>query len=407
MRLKILVVNSLYFPNEFGGAESGVRLLVEGLAAEKVDVVVATLAAEGSWQQGTVNDIPVIRMPLRNIYWPFERQKSASIALRPIWHALDAYNPIMERALASVIDEVKPHVVHLNNVAGFSSSAVQAAKSRGVPVVQTLHDYYWACPRSDMFRNGRNCTGQCQDCHIYTWGRRRVAPSIDAVCGVSEAVLTTVEKYTPFSEHARREIIYNLNRPAPALTLRNNKAPFERTTIGYIGRLHPTKGIETIFEALRQLQDLPVNLKVAGRGQPDYEAQLRELAEGLPAQLVGYRDPTSFFSEIDLLVVPSIWNEPFGRVVQEAFACGVPVIGTDRGGIPEALGPGNPAGLRFEAGNSTQLAAIVRQIISTGLPAADLTKAALERSAAFEPSAIIPKQVSLYEELAGEAPPRG
>lgn len=145
-------------------------------------------------------------------------------------------------------------------------------------------------------------------------------------------------------------------------------APLPRTgsagdmVIGYIGRLVLYKGVGLLLEALA---GLPVGcrLRLVGSG-PD-EAALRQLAQrlGLAERVQFMRAvPTTevprVLAEVDVLVLPSLsrpnWTEQFGRVLIEAMACGVPVVGSDAGEIPHVIGA---AGLVVPEGDVTALRA--------------------------------------------------
>lgn len=110
-------------------------------------------------------------------------------------------------------------------------------------------------------------------------------------------------------------------------------------TIGLLGQIAPHKGHDDAIEAMRDL-GAGFRLLIAGKGDSEYEASLKRKAAGLPVEFLGFASLPEFFRLIDILIVPS-WEEPFGIVLLEAMASGVPVIATDRGGpldiIPSAL----------------------------------------------------------------------
>jgi glycosyltransferase involved in cell wall biosynthesis len=107
-------------------------------------------------------------------------------------------------------------------------------------------------------------------------------------------------------------------------------------------------------------------------------------------------DPAAFFSEIDALVVPSIWEEPLGRVVHEAFAFGKPVLASRMGGIPEIVQDG-VNGILVEASSSTALATAMRAACDNPASLARMGRAALECSPAFERSAILDQYQAILE----------
>jgi glycosyltransferase involved in cell wall biosynthesis len=77
-------------------------------------------------------------------------------------------------------------------------------------------------------------------------------------------------------------------------------------------------------------------LVIAGRGESGYTETLKKKSVGMPIEFAGFAPLPDFFEKIDILLVPS-WEEPFGIVLLEAMAAGVPVIATDRGGPPDIL----------------------------------------------------------------------
>lgn len=149
--------------------------------------------------------------------------------------------------------------------------------------------------------------------------------------------------------------------------------------IGYIGRLVPEKGIDTLLHAFAQVTGAG-ELLVVGDGP--HESELRALAYslGIAARcrfvpVVSYTQVADYLNLMDVLVLPSRttlhWKEQFGRVLVEAMGCGVAVVGSDSGAIPEVMGS---AGLVFEEGDAAALTAILAQL--TADPALRRAKAA-------------------------------
>jgi glycosyltransferase involved in cell wall biosynthesis len=106
-------------------------------------------------------------------------------------------------------------------------------------------------------------------------------------------------------------------------------------TVGLIGQISPHKGHDDAVEAIRQLSG-EFRLLIAGKGEARYEAALRKKAAGLRVEFVGFVSLPEFFEKTDILIVPS-WEEPFGIVLLEGMASGIPIISTNRGGPPEIL----------------------------------------------------------------------
>jgi glycosyltransferase involved in cell wall biosynthesis len=139
------------------------------------------------------------------------------------------------------------------------------------------------------------------------------------------------------------------------------KRPGDGMVIGYLGRLVEPKGVQTLIAALAKLPADCV-LKIVGDGVT------REALEKQAAYF-GVRDRVTFVPQVpsgqvpdmlnsfDVLVLPSLttptWKEQFGRVLIEAMACSVPVVGSDSGEIPNVIGA---AGFVFHEGNAEALA---------------------------------------------------
>jgi glycosyltransferase involved in cell wall biosynthesis len=117
--------------------------------------------------------------------------------------------------------------------------------------------------------------------------------------------------------------------------------------LGYVGRLLEMKGLDDALDAMVRVRSL-VSLAIMGEGA--YEARLRQrVAElGLESRVTfqPWAPPAEvarFMRSLDALILLSRtgkWREQFGRVILEAQRCGVPVIGSDSGAIPDVIGPG-------------------------------------------------------------------
>jgi glycogen synthase len=135
----------------------------------------------------------------------------------------------------------------------------------------------------------------------------------------------------------------------------------------FVGRLIRDKGVHVILQALCQLRDYGLRPMLTVIGTGPEEAVLRDLAEraGLTGQVefVGKKmgkELVDLLNVHQILVVPSVWQEPFGIVALEGIACGCLVIGSEGGGLKDAIGP---CGITFPNGNSVALADCVSRIL--------------------------------------------
>lgn len=182
---------------------------------------------------------------------------------------------------------------------------------------------------------------------------------------VSQAVRRDLKRQAGIPE-TNMQVVYNgveTDLFTPAL---KHSRPADELALVYAGSLAPHKGVHTAVEALAQVDHngLPVRitLSLVGSGHPDYEAHLHRLvAENRLEDRVFFlgRVPREQMPDLlrrfDVLVFPSIWEEPLARMTQEAMACGLVVVGTPTGGTPEILVEGE-TGLTFPAGDAAALA---------------------------------------------------
>lgn len=332
--MKILYVNTLYSPDVMGGAELSLKLLVEGMKAQGHEVVVAAMRPKAQQGQDTVDGVSVYRCELRNLYWPYVKQKPKA-PLRLAWHWKDRYNAEMGKQLAAIISQERPDVLSCHNLAGWSIAVWEAAKVQGIPVVQVLHDLYLLCANSDMFKGDEPCKGRCPSCRLLRFSHAGKSRQLDAVVGISHTVLKRFERFGYF-EGVQKEVIYNARFIADKG--RHGRADIFR--VGYLGTLSSKKGIHWLI-AQFQKHIKPrhkAELFIAGNGQDDYVQELHQMAQGdASIHFLGHQPSAKFYAGIDALVVPSLWEEPLGMVAIEALAHHIPVIANKVGGLAETV----------------------------------------------------------------------
>lgn len=346
--MKVLMVNTLYHPYGTGGAERSTQLLAEGLVDRGHDVSVLCAMPEPGWAIEVHNGVTVYYTGLKNVYWPYDEGENPAL-LKPVWHAVDSLNPWMQERVGMVLKRVSPDILHSHNLGGFSVSAWRAADGESIPIVHTARDYTLLCPKN-MFWNGANCTGRCYKCRAFTISRKSDSRQVDGFVGISDFVLRRHEAHGYFDE-AEKKVIYNPVDIEEGST--GGKRNTEGLKLGFLGRISEKKGIRRMVESLN-LSMSDVELYVGGVGDKQYEEKVKKIAGGEPITFLGFVDPSAFFETVDVLVVPSVWHEPFGRVVIEAYAHSVPVIAARRGGLPETVREGT-TGFTYDPDNSKAL----------------------------------------------------
>jgi glycosyltransferase involved in cell wall biosynthesis len=391
--IKILFVNSLYHPHFLGGAERIVQSLAEGLVKAGHQAVVVSTAPRRRLPE-QINGVTVYYLEGKNLYWPFGGDNP--LLLKPLWHLVDTYNPLMARELGRLLDAERPSLVHTNNLAGFSVAVWHQVKARNLPLVHTLMDYYLLCPRSKMYKAAGNCDSPCRTCSVYGLPRRRMSNLVDAAIGLSAFVLRRHERFGYFARTPIRRVIYSgYHAPTSLTPLKQNP---NLLRFGYLGRLHPTKGIESVLRSLVSHAGKRWELWIAGKGSPAYEAQLKGSCTLPNVRYVGFVRPEEFLTSVDALVVPSVWNEPFGMTVIEAYAHGVPVIGSCRGGLAEIIENGE-TGFLFDPTGPASLEEILGRLIAAPVILTDMRARVLEKARDFSPQRMVDDYLRLYGEV--------
>lgn len=397
--MKIVFVGTLYAPNGVGGAERTVQTIAEMAVRLGHEVAVISLAPDGVARSGELNGVRTHYVPLANIHFPVGPLRSAP--RRALWHAIDAYNPWMARRVGRLLDQEQPDVVQTGNLLGFSAAVWQAAHRRGIPVVQMLHDYYMGCANSSMFKRGTNCQRQCTSCRVFTWPRRAMSDTPRAVISLSARLLERVEGTGMFPRVGKKLVIHGASdlQPQPDAQRPGGAG----LTVGYLGRLESTKGLEFMLDGLAQVPDVQVLL--AGKGEDDYVQGLKQRYAGARhIEFLGFTKPQELFARIDLLLVPSMWEEPLGRVIYEAYTYGIASIVSRGGGMPEIVEEGR-TGYVVAPGDSAALAALVRRLAHDWDRAA-FRAACLEKSREFQIENLIDDYLGVWSHAIAASPSR-
>jgi glycosyltransferase involved in cell wall biosynthesis len=331
--MKILYINSLYSPLIKGGAELSLQLIVEGMKSLGHEVVVASLHPNNSTQVDDVNGVKVIRVPLENGYWPY-RDTPASTLSKLGWHLRDRKNTSMGKIIRHIVKNEQPDVVSCHNLAGWSIAVWDEIHVLGIPIIQVLHDFYLLCPNSNMNKGGIPCQNQCMSCQLLRYNHAKESSKVSAVVGISRSILNRFTSAGYFS-NASHQVIYNV-RTAPDTQNPRVRKPQQKLVLGYLGTISKVKGVEWLIEQFQKLS-IPRILKIAGNGDEATLKEFKTLAKISPVEFVGYVKPKEFLTTIDVLVVPSLWDEPLGMVAIEALAQGVPVITSGKGGLSESV----------------------------------------------------------------------
>lgn len=268
--------------------------------------------------------------------------------------------------LRRVIRDTRPDVVHVHNFfPQISPSVFYACKAEHTPCVLTLHNYRILCPSSTLLRNGRPYR-RSLDVSPW-WGvlervyQKSALATFFLTCMISlhKRLGTWQSKVARFIvlSKSSREIFLDGGLPADRIRVKGNfvraepKHAVTRDGFLFVGRLSEEKGIRVLLRCLWEANGA-LRVRFAGDGP------LRDEVLSCPyATYLGSLSPGAVRAEMnaaEAVIVPSIWAEPFGLVVLEAYATATPVIASSLGALSELVINGK-TGLHVKPGGVEDL----------------------------------------------------
>lgn len=338
--MKICLVNTFYSPIIIGGAEISVQKLAEGIKARGIDVFVISTGEEDHIEY--INGIKVYRMKVQNIHSPLA-QRNCSKYKKYIFRVIDIYNSFNSHKICNILKKESPHIIHTNNIYGMSPVIWKNAKKLNIKIVQTLRDYHLLCPKTTLLnRLNEVCISENFICKIYRKINKKDSSLVDIVTAPSKFTLD-IFKENGYFKGVKSKYIYNAidvdnNKLNCIYKYRKNKKMNEINFI-FIGALDKHKGIDILLESFYKNKNSDIRLHIAGKG--NLEELVKNYVE-IDNRIVYHgflneNEKEELILNCDVMVVPSVWYEPFGRVVIEAYKYGLPVIVTNMGGLPEIV----------------------------------------------------------------------
>ncbi|MGQ9866197.1 MAG: glycosyltransferase [Pseudanabaenaceae cyanobacterium] len=372
--MKVLHVPYIFHPDPVGGTEVYVQNLIRALQTLGWEGAIAapgTTTTHYHWQ-----DLPVYRYGLNPNPSPAEIYGPGDRVSLPAWR--------------EILQTVQPAIVHFHALTvGVSRRHLRVAKELGLPVVFTYHTPTVSCQRGTLLRWGQEICGghlavePCGPCALQGLGVPK--PLAQVLAGLPGTLtqswpdrrgVWTALKFRGLTRQ-RQQVFYEMMAEATAIVavcrwvqdlLVANGVPGTKITlcrqgtgvspvrptaprrpgplrVACLGRLDPVKGMAVLIRAWQAMPQVAIALDVYGVGNPAYGAYLRALAgddgrialrEPVPAAAV-----VATLQTYDVLAVPSQCLETGPLVIYEAFAAGIPVVGSDLGGIAELVTPGS------------------------------------------------------------------
>lgn len=273
--------------------------------------------------------------------------------------------------IQSVLKRFKPDIIHIHNTFSvIGNSIYRAGQEAGIPVVQTLHNYRFLCPIGVFYRGGIIC----EDCT--TKGKKsavinRCWKNSYLLSGLLVNTINNAYEKINFSDIVGQFIVptkfsqekYVKNGWDPKkLSIKSNFLSTDLRALPkrgdyalFVGSLQSYKGVELLVTAFRKLgRGFP--LKIIGDGP--LRNIVEESVHQIDSEYLGqqkWQDTIRYIQQAKFLILPSTCYEVSPRVIIEAFACGVPVVVSNIGGMAEAVTHGK-TGFHFKVNDSDDLA---------------------------------------------------
>ena len=358
--MNLLVINKFYFMR--GGCERYIFELNKVLEKNGVNIIPFSMEDD--------RNIPTeySKYFVSNI--DFQRRLNFSEKVKSVGRVLYSFEA--RNNILKLIDGIKPDIAHIHNIAHqISPSILTVLKKRGIPIVQTLHDFKLICPSYLFYVHDKPCE-KCKDNNFYNAILNKCIKN-----SVSGSFLIAMEMYfhkiiriydnvdifiTPSIFMKNKLEAFGIDSDKlihiPNFVLADSFVPnydFKDYFI-YFGRLSEEKGIRTLIKAMEK--NWKTKLLVVGDGV--LKNELKKYAEDKGFTNIIFTGYKSGDELNDLIrnamftIVPSECYENCPMAILESFAMGKPVIGSNIGGIPELISDGFD-GLLFESGNEMDL----------------------------------------------------
>jgi len=367
--MRILFLTNFYLVGS-GGEEESCRQVVEGLEQRGHTTLVLTSMHGSNKHQEKVDGIyrslylEMDLVPWRHSITFFTRRK-----------AREKHNlQVFER----VLQQFDPDIIFIWGMWNLPYSLAVFAEARYPhkvvyrfatywPTLPSQHEFYWRSPgRSWYSQLPKQLLGHVALAMLTKDAQKTPLAFRHAICVSAATRNVLVEAGVPISQariiHTGLDVKHYLNG-SEKHSLRHED---QNLNLLYAGRIEPEKGVDTLIEAMIKLVygegKCDIRLSLAGSGSVEYENHLRQLVNqaGLTDNVlflgwVPAAEMPELLRKFDALVLPSIWPEPFARVLLEGMISGLAVVATSTGGTTEILADGEN-GLLFAAGDAEDLA---------------------------------------------------
>jgi|GEM_PF-1294686 len=365
---RILFVNVFYYPQSIGGATRVMESQIRGLQEyypDNYDIFVLTTHADPDpgrpygVEQYWHNNVLVTRLHVPGKEWAEPEDNN------------------IKEFCDDFFSKYKIDLIHLHSIQVLTSSIASSAQASHIPFIITLHDAWWLSRYLFLVDE----KGQLVDPKDPILGgempnseeiRQRFNRSmiLRGVMKRAALVMAVSDKFAAlYREAGVDNVITHENASEPFDPIPHSREPHDKLILGFIGGMSRHKGYHLVRQALEESELPGFKALIVDHslqpGESYHTVWGRTEVEFIPK--VKQREIPKLYSEMDILLAPSIWPESYGLVTREAIQAGVWVIASDRGAIGDCVVEGKN-GNRVDVSNCDALKNVLIKLAHEGIP---------------------------------------
>lgn len=340
--MKVAVIHNFITPYVFGGASIIAENFACGLADAGIEVILITAGRNKKMEISFSRlNLKIYRFFPLNFYFSYPQNVRRNKLIKILWWALNLWNPFVFIKVRNVLKKEKPDLVNIQCFYGLSPSVFTSAQSLKIPVVFTAHDFSLLCWNGHFIRQGQVCIKRCLLCFMWAGWNKNFMNGIKFHFNSSFSEMIFKKYFKAKSLITLHNCTYlNKEEIESNISLREKKqqqsAPVSFIFVGFLSEY---KGVLTLLEAFSKARPKNIELLIGGNGELE-DKVIDYTKKDTRIKYFGFvsgEAKRELFLRGDVFVFPSQWYEVSPMVIQEAYAFGLPVIGTDFGSICEHI----------------------------------------------------------------------
>lgn len=361
--MNILFINEFYFPNVMGGTENSIKILAEGLRKRGHNVYIYTLDGLNQrqiFQPEIINNVVIFRGYDKFVYQKYFL-KNKSCWIMGINYLKSFKNNKALSDITSIINKYNIDVINTNNCREISYMIWKYASDKKLFLCHTLRDYWLLDPRGKL-----GATNRMFICLHKKYYKKFSNKYIKYITAPSKNIIDNFEKEKYFCDSIKKCIVncveMSIEEVEENIRVKQMRK-CDKYKFLYAGNLEEYKGVKRLIEAIHKITEKNVEFYFCGDGSMRQEIELLAESDVRVTYLgkLNREELKQVYQVMDVVIVPSIWEEPFGRVIIEGAKYGNAVIASDKGGMPEIMQNLN-CGQVYDAEDTEQLKNVILQM---------------------------------------------